>query len=684
MKFMSDTIIALACWLPAMWILLLPTPTLADGVPCWYNNYIDSQTLPSQWIEDAKMNGSRMYFALEDGGVQIWDISKLESISLLGEYNLEYKADNLEIFGDFIYVQKTNSPIIIVDASAPTSPTQIGTIENLWRYSFAQIGDTPVLVNQEPNTLTIYDLSNPANPIATSSVPFVGTSINTITIGDRYAYFMDTSTDISVVYDLIDIDNPVLVGETTPIDSFPIAIHQGFAYFSKTSTTSPQSSILSAYSISDPLNPTLLGTYETPYYQRGYEFDIDSGLVYVLMNRNGLHAVDISNPASMSFSHEFSTLDDVLYLSFTNDLIYAISSGYQIEIIDPSPPGSDPVLGTFEDMTLDEMISVDDLGITANGSDGLLTIDLSDPLTPSILGSDNTSNRYRGITKADGFAYAFTDSTMFVIDLQDPTNPTHTGSIEFSKIDIESISVSGNHAYLACGSHGVVTVDISDPTTPTFTGLINPAGYAIDIHALGSITYVANYNGGFTILDTTNPQTPIVLSTLETLGYVQAVDVVGTIAYLTDSVEGIMAVDLSNPLDPQIISTYLPQSYPYNFTFHAQIAYFPSVTGLRMVDFSDQMNPVEIGWHNTFSLTGDISIHGNIGYTSSRVILDLSRDCTHCPADFTSDGMLNFFDISAFITAYINNEPAADFSDDGLYNFFDISLFLQSFGAGCP
>ena len=55
-----------------------------------------------------------------------------------------------------------------------------------------------------------------------------------------------------------------------------------------------------------------------------------------------------------------------------------------------------------------------------------------------------------------------------------------------------------------------------------------------------------------------------------------------------------------------------------------------------------------------------------------------------CAADLNGDGMLNFFDISAFLEAYSRQDPAADFNDDGMFNFFDVSAFLNAFNAGCP
>ena len=55
-----------------------------------------------------------------------------------------------------------------------------------------------------------------------------------------------------------------------------------------------------------------------------------------------------------------------------------------------------------------------------------------------------------------------------------------------------------------------------------------------------------------------------------------------------------------------------------------------------------------------------------------------------CLADLTGDGVLNFFDVSAFLQAFGASDPIADFTGDGVYNFFDVSAFLQAFAAGCP
>jgi hypothetical protein len=47
-------------------------------------------------------------------------------------------------------------------------------------------------------------------------------------------------------------------------------------------------------------------------------------------------------------------------------------------------------------------------------------------------------------------------------------------------------------------------------------------------------------------------------------------------------------------------------------------------------------------------------------------------------------GELNFFDVSAFLSAFNAQEPEADFNSDGDFNFFDVSMFLSLYNMGCP
>jgi Carboxypeptidase regulatory-like domain len=70
----------------------------------------------------------------------------------------------------------------------------------------------------------------------------------------------------------------------------------------------------------------------------------------------------------------------------------------------------------------------------------------------------------------------------------------------------------------------------------------------------------------------------------------------------------------------------------------------------------------------------------NFGYLMESTDVTISV----CIADLTGDGVLNFFDVSAFLNAFGAGDPSADFTGDGNFDFFDVSAFLNAFSGGCP
>jgi len=112
--------------------------------------------------------------------------------------------------------------------------------------------------------------------------------------------------------------------------------------------------------------------------------------------------------------------------------------------------------------------------------------------------------------------------------------------------------------------------------------------------------------------------------------------------------------------------------------------------------------PFEISWSTidgggTSSTTGgSFDLAGTIGQPDAGVTMSGGNfsltggfwagvnNAPSCAPDLTGDGALNFFDISAFLSAFGVLDPVADFNNDGAFNFFDISAFLVAFSAGCP
>ncbi len=89
-------------------------------------------------------------------------------------------------------------------------------------------------------------------------------------------------------------------------------------------------------------------------------------------------------------------------------------------------------------------------------------------------------------------------------------------------------------------------------------------------------------------------------------------------------------------------------------------------------------------WFGGFACTGGLIDNGGAGYTPPSMfqfVLYGPGGANPCPADLNGDGMLNFFDVSTFISQFTGG---ADYNGDGATNFFDVSAFIADFSAGCP
>ena len=80
---------------------------------------------------------------------------------------------------------------------------------------------------------------------------------------------------------------------------------------------------------------------------------------------------------------------------------------------------------------------------------------------------------------------------------------------------------------------------------------------------------------------------------------------------------------------------------------------------------------------------GSVTYHG---WNIDDVVFSGVTAIDSCPADLAAPfGVLNFFDISAYISLYNAQDPAADFAAPfGVFNFFDISAYIGAYNAGCP
>jgi hypothetical protein len=88
-------------------------------------------------------------------------------------------------------------------------------------------------------------------------------------------------------------------------------------------------------------------------------------------------------------------------------------------------------------------------------------------------------------------------------------------------------------------------------------------------------------------------------------------------------------------------------------------------------------------WFGGIACTGGLLDDGGSGYVPPAMFeftLFTPNGATLCLVDLNGDGVLNFFDVSAFILDY---QSGGDYNGDGMTSFFDISAFIADYTSNC-
>jgi hypothetical protein len=242
--------------------------------------------------------------------------------------------------------------------------------------------------------------------------------------------------------------------------------------------------------ISNPTNPSLVGSYNPPWMEydlciRGDKAYIGSGSSEPYMGAFSI--VDISDPDNPSLLGSASFNWEVLEVEADGNYAYAAvwNANYAIDNSNPSTPS---IVDTFDTPgNAQDFLYREDRLYVADGGAGLTILSLSDPAEPQLLGNCPTPGWASAVALSNfnsGYAFvACLDSSLRIIDVSNASDPTLVAGIRLSSRAWD-IDVSGSFAYVAT-EDDLTILRIENPLLPRIvTAEATPEGtYALDYEA---------------------------------------------------------------------------------------------------------------------------------------------------------------------------------------------------------
>lgn len=108
-----------------------------------------------------------------------------------------------------------------------------------------------------------------------------------------------------------------------------------------------------------------------------------------------------------------------------------------------------------------------------------------------------------------------------------------------------NVDVSGDFAYVAASSAGLVVVNAGDRTRPAIVATHPSGGSANDVKVRGGFAYVASGAAGLRIVNVASPAAPVAVGAYDSPGDAQDVAVYGDLAFIADGASGLAIVNVA-------------------------------------------------------------------------------------------------------------------------------------------
>jgi len=282
--------------------------------------------------------------------------------------------------------------------------------------------------------------------------------------------------------------------------------------------------------------------------------------------------------------------------------------------------------------------------------EGMAVLDISDPSDLAFAGFCGLQGYGEGIAIQDNYAYEVGNfSGLHVIDISNPTVPVEVGWCTLPEY-VRDVAVSGQYAYVANNNDGLKIIDVSNPSTPIIVGDLQGTAKAVDVS--GSYAYLGAGGAGMRIVDVSNPARPVEVDVVNTPGAAQGVTIAGNFAYVADGDEGLRIIDVHDPLNAVLMggisfgSTFVSEAY--DVAVSGSYAYvgvggssYISQNGIRVVDVSNPLSPLQVGSCHEPGYAYDVAISGQYVYASSPFLalesINVESPSNPTPASYYSD-----------------------------------------------
>jgi hypothetical protein len=456
---------------------------------------------------DVEWWNRHLFVAAGNEGLVVVDAQEPWSLERVATLALDGPAYGIAVADGFAYVVVDSFGLAVIDVADPADPVQVGSYPSTSLRGIALVEDRAYLSSESDPYFEVLDISDPSTPTSISSLEGTDSDAYDAIVIGSYAYLANGSEGLRTI-DLSDESSPV-----EAIDDYAY----GFGSYKAIEGMGDRlivgtSDELILYDLANPAAPARLSPdiNTDPLYDVAVRGDV----VYTATGNAGaqgaFQAYDFSTYPELPSVWTRTLPNYTWYLATDDRHAYVavdgccgeVLNGIYVFSLDEQPP--EPVFdAALETDNTFDLLDVSGETAFAAGTQGLWRIDLTDPKTPHVTG---TQPGYMTDLDAEGDLVFVAASGLAILDgTSDDASPLYEGPL-----DAQAVAARGDQLVIVDPSAALAVLDVSDPTAPIEVGHYDGSFVDVSVtegQAWGS-QYLDSYQFEVLALDLTDPSSP--------------------------------------------------------------------------------------------------------------------------------------------------------------------------------
>ncbi|RPI34359.1 MAG: hypothetical protein EHM70_03115 [Chloroflexota bacterium] len=431
--------------------------------------------------------GNTVYLS-DNKHILVLDVTQPDDIHLIGQSpDLPAWVRLVYYQAPYLYIGAQNTGLYILDVANPSSPVIRGGISEYECCGNTIVASGKYILTSFDHEIVIIDPTNPDSPVIEATIPAEFVFIFSVEQNDLYAV---NELQGLTIYNISDPSNPVSRGSLRMVGGVSgVTVAGNYAY-----TVADRGSAI--VDISNPANMKMVGYIDTPdmvlgivFYQ-DYLFIADAGAGVIIMDvSDKTHPVLVGKTdIYLSHAEDIAIMGNYLYLANYYDLV----------VLDISDKAHPVERTRKSDCHAIEVAAEGNYVYVMCQTEGLKIFDITNPTNPVLRGNLALTNcviRLLGNLAVLGCSF----DGLHVIDLTDPDHLEQIGYLPYNVSGLHMDAV-GSTVYLVSLIGGIQKVSLSDPTHPIIENE-NPAVVpSSSVSVFGERLFAGSENNGLYIL----------------------------------------------------------------------------------------------------------------------------------------------------------------------------------------